>query len=121
MYGVDQLLKRKSMGPRLVWAASGTDFADDHEIIRIGMKSLFNDLVGHIRAVKVAGIDMVHACRNRLPQNSNRSLNIARRSPYLRASKLHRAAAHPVPGEAGLGKLQATAKAGRIGQFVPIL
>ena len=60
------------------------------------MERLLNDLIGHMRTVKVAGIDMIHAGRNRLSQNGDRAINIARRSPHLRAGQLHRAIAHAI-------------------------
>jgi hypothetical protein len=60
------------------------------------MKGLLNDLICHMRAIKVAGIDMIHAERYRFTQNSNRTLHIARLSPHLRTGKLHCAVAHAV-------------------------
>jgi hypothetical protein len=62
------------------------------------MKRLLNDLIGHMRTIKVTGIDMVHAFRNRRSQDCNRGVNITRRSPHLWAGKLHRAVAHAVHG-----------------------
>ena len=48
--------------------------------VRIGIKRLLNDLIRHMRTVKVTGIDVVHAGRNRLSQHSNRSVNVTGRS-----------------------------------------
>src|SRR5437879_6708486 len=42
------------------------------------------DLIRHMRTVIVAGINMIHAGRNRLPEDANRSVNITWRSPDLR-------------------------------------
>ena len=81
MDGIDQLLTRKRMKPGLVRAPASADFGDDHQSIGIGMKRLLDDLIGHMRTVIVAGIDMVHAGRNRLSQNSDRGVKITRRSP----------------------------------------
>ena len=74
------------------------------------MERLLDDLIGHMRTVIVAGIDVVYASRNRLSQNCNRSVNITRRSPHLRAGKLHRAIAHAVQGHRGAGEGEAAAE-----------
>src|SRR6266404_8087185 len=94
MYGIDQLLTRKGRKLGLVLTPTGAHLGDDHQVIRIGVKCLLNDLIGHMRTVKVAGIDMIDTGRNRFSQHSNRYANITRRSPYFRTSKLHRAIAH---------------------------
>ena len=65
------------------------------------MKRLLYDLIGHMGAVVVAGVDVVHANGNRLAQNRNRSVEVAWRAKNLRAGKLHRAVAHPVQAEYG--------------------
>src|SRR5689334_17121965 len=96
MYGINQLLTRKRMNPGLVLTTTRAYLGDDYEVIRIGVKRLLNDLVGHMRTIKVAGIDMIDTGRHRLSQNSNRSVNITRWSPHSRTGKLHSAIAHPV-------------------------
>ena len=58
------------------------------------MKRPFDDLVGHMRTVKIARIDVIDPCRNSLSQNSYCSVNITRRSPHLRTGKLHGTIAH---------------------------
>src|SRR6267142_6092505 len=110
MYGVDQLLARKSMNPRFILTPSSPNLGDDHQVIRIGMQRLFDDQIGHMRTVVVAGIDMVHAGGNSLSQNSNRTLHITRRSPHLWTGKLHRAIAHAVQSYRGAGKRKAAAE-----------
>ena len=99
MNGIDQFLTRKSRDPRLVFTTASADFGDDHETIHIRMKRLFDDLIGHVRTVEIARIDVVHACRNRLSQNSNGAVNITRRSPHLWSGKLHRTIAHAIQGD----------------------
>src|SRR5262249_12507396 len=65
------------------------------------MKSLLDNLIGHMWAVIVARVDVVHASGNRFSQTSDRSVNVPWRSPNFRAGKLHRAVAHPVQGGCG--------------------
>src|SRR5580658_3632057 len=84
MDAIDQFPTRKSMNPRLVLATAGAHLGDDHKAIRIRMERLLDNLIGYMRTVKVAGIDMVHARRNCLSQNSNCTVNITGWSPDLR-------------------------------------
>ena len=42
--------------------------------IRIRMERLLDNLIGHVRTVKVAGVDVVHAGRNRLTQHGDRGI-----------------------------------------------
>src|SRR5664279_3996492 len=60
------------------------------------MEGLLDDLVGDMRPVKVAGINMIHTRFNRFPQDRYALVHIARWSPDARAGKLHRAIAHAV-------------------------
>ena len=78
------------------------------------MKGLFDQLIGDMRAVEVARVDVIHAAGDGLPQNSERSGNIARRSPHnlvaFLAGKLHRAIAHAVHRNGSVGKAECTSK-----------
>ena len=110
MDAIGQFLTRKSMEPGLVAAPARTQLGHDDQVIRIGMQRLLDDLIGHMRAVKVAGIDVIHAGRDRLSQNSNGGLPIARRAPHLRTGKLHRSIAHTVYDHRGAGERKGAAK-----------
>ena len=72
----------------------GANFGNDHQSIRIGMHRPFDDLVGHMRSIKIARIDVVDPRRNSLSQNSYCNIHITRWSVHLRAGKLHGAIAH---------------------------
>src|ERR1700758_5108947 len=63
------------------------------------MKRLPNDLIGDVRTVVVAGVDVVHAGLHRLPQNCNGLVAIAWRPKDVRAGELHGAVAHSVNGQ----------------------
>ncbi len=60
------------------------------------MQRLFDDLVGYVRAVKIAGVDMVDAARQGFPQHHKRGQMIFRRAKYAGAGQLHRAITHAV-------------------------
>src|SRR5450432_3195620 len=96
MHSIDELLTHKSRNPGLVFTAPSTHLGHDHKVIRIGMKRLLDDLIGHMRTVIVASIDMIDADGNCLSQNSNRTVNITRWSEHSGTGKLHRAIAHAV-------------------------
>ena len=81
VYGIDNLLARACVKPGTIGAAARTDFGHDDQIIGIRMQRLLNDLIGYMRTVEIAGIDVVHARRDSLAQNRDRTGNIARRAP----------------------------------------
>src|SRR5579875_1151342 len=105
-----QFFTRKGMNPRFVCSAASAYLGDDHQAVRIRMKSALDDLVGHMRAVKVAGIDVVDAGGNGRAQNGDGGVYITGRSPHLRAGKLHCAVAHAIYGYRGARKCEAAAK-----------
>src|SRR5258705_9754561 len=92
----DQLLSGVGRLPRPIRRTATAELGDDHQIFRVWMQSLPDDLIGDVRAVVVGGADMVDAGRNGLAEDADGSVRIPGRSPYTRAGKLHRAVAHPV-------------------------
>jgi hypothetical protein len=66
-----QLLPTLRRKPGSVSAPSRTDFGYDRQARGIGMQRLRDDLVGDVRAVEIAGVDMVDAARNGLAQDGN--------------------------------------------------
>ncbi len=84
------------MKPGFVWTSTSAYFGDDHEILRVRIECLLDQLIGHMGSVVVAGVDVVHAGLYRFSQNSNGGIHILRRSPDARASQLHGAVAHAV-------------------------
>jgi hypothetical protein len=74
------------------------------------MKSPLDDLIGHVRAVIVARVDMVYASGYCLSQNCNCGIDVSWRSKNLRAGKLHRAVAHPVQADRCAGECACAAE-----------
>jgi hypothetical protein len=58
---IHQVLAGKSVEPGFVGTSACAHFGDDHEIFGIRMKRLLDELIGHMRSVVVAGVDVVHA------------------------------------------------------------
>src|ERR1700722_19560040 len=98
MHCIDNLLARASVRPRAITAAACAHFGHDHEIVRVWMKGLFDELVGDVRTIKVTGINMVYARGDDLTQNSDRTGNVGRGAPdefvAIPPSQLHGAVAH---------------------------
>src|SRR6202522_378518 len=70
------------------------------------MKSFLDDLIGHMRAVKVAGVNVVHAGGDSRSQNIHRSIQVAWRPPNTGAGQLHGAVAHAVNADRSSGKAE---------------
>ena len=68
--------------PRCVRTAHRADFGHDHKVIGIGMKRLANELVGDVRAVVIAGVDVVHAPRDRLAKHAEGRVSILWRAEH---------------------------------------
>jgi hypothetical protein len=62
---------------------------------------------------------MVHAGLYRFSQNSNRGVNVARRSEHLRASELHCAVAHAIHVQRCARQSEAPGEACLLQHFVP--
>ena len=107
MNAIDQILTGESRNPGLVFAPPSAHLGDDNEPIRIGMERSFDDLICDMRPIEVAGIDVIDSERDGIPQHRNCGVHIPRRSPYVWASKLHRAVPHSVHSHGGTGKREA--------------
>ena len=77
--------------PRFILSASSSHFSHDHEILRVRIQRFFDDPVGHVRAVKITGIDMIDAGRNGFAKDRERRGWIAWGSPNTGTGQLHRA------------------------------
>ena len=60
------------------------------------MKRVLDNLIGHMRTVVVAGINMVHARVDGLAQNGNGGRDISGRPEDAGSGKLHSAVTHAV-------------------------
>ena len=106
----DKVVRGEGRKPGGVGAADRADLGDDGEPRRIGMERLGDDLIGDVRPVEVAGVDMVDAAFDRLAQDRHRFGAVLRRSEYAGACELHGAVAHAMDGAA------AEAEGGRRGR-----
>jgi hypothetical protein len=82
------------------------------------MQSALDDLIGDVRTVVVAGINVVHAGRYRFSQNSDRGLSVARGSKDMRASQLHCAIAHAIHSQRGARQSEAAGEIFLLSHFL---
>lgn len=83
---------------RPVRTALCADLGDDNEIVRVRMKRLADNLVGDLRAVEIAGVDVIDALRNRLAQHSQRGVAIFGRAEDAGTGEMHGPVADPIHG-----------------------
>jgi hypothetical protein len=107
------------MNPGLVWTAPSAQFGHDHQTIRVRMESLLDDLIGHVRSVVVASIDVVYAGLHCLAKNSNGGINVPWRSPDAGSGELHRTVSHAVQSHRRTRKSEASSKISLFDHFVP--
>ena len=102
----DQVVLAVRRLPRSVVAPDRPELGDDHQPFGIWVQRLPDDLVSDVRAVEVAGVDVVDAGRDGLAKNSHGLVRVFGRSKDTGAGQLHRTVAHPVDRQrrAGEGK-----------------
>src|SRR5271163_4679694 len=59
MNSIDYFLTRKGGNPGLVCAATSAHLGDDHQAVWIRMKRPLDNLIGHMRTVVVARVDVI--------------------------------------------------------------
>ncbi len=62
-----------------------------------------DELIGDVWTVEVGRVNVVDPERDRLAQHGERGVDVARRTPDVRASELHGAIAHAIYGYIGAG------------------
>src|SRR5258708_1227647 len=118
MNRIDQFRPRESVNPRLVGSPARAHFGDNHQTILVWMQRLFDDLICYMRAIEIAGIDVVHAGVERFAQNPDGLFGIARWSPHLRTRQLHGAIAHAAHRHGRVREREGSTKIGLYGHLV---
>ena len=72
------------------------DLGHDRETRRVGVQGLGDDLIGDVRPIEVAGVDVIDAAGDRLAQYGDGLGSVLWRTEYAWAGKLHGAIAHAV-------------------------
>ncbi len=85
------------VGRPLVRAGTGeTGLGRDLQRGRVGVKGVMDELLRHIRSVRVRRVDQVHAQLDGAPQDAEREIAIPRGPPHAAPWKLHRPKTEPV-------------------------
>ena len=58
MYGLSELLGSERFGPISFRVPQRPDLGDDPQLLRIRMQRFFDKLIGYVRAIEVAGVDV---------------------------------------------------------------
>ena len=116
MHRLGQLVLARTAGFHEASAPRGrADLGDDHEIVAIRVQRLADDLVGDVRAVVVARVDVVDAALDRLAQHGDGLRAILRRSEDTLAGELHGAVAEAVDRAVAEGERAGFFKTGHDG------
>jgi len=99
--GGGQLVAREGGVPRRILAAPRSEFGDDGEVGGIGVERLADDLVGDVRAVEVACVDVIYPRLDRGAQHGNGFAVVVWWTEDALPRELHRAIAHAVHGSVG--------------------
>ncbi len=95
LHRLDQFVARKGRIPGSIRTAPRADLGDDDEIVGIGVQRFADQLIGEMRSVEVAGVDVVDAGGDGLPQHGEGRAAIFRRPEHAGAGELHGAIAEP--------------------------
>ena len=68
---LDQIFTRTVKNPGAVVATASAYLGDEGEVFRVRMQGFLDDLVGDVRAVEVAGVNMVDAGSDGLAQDGD--------------------------------------------------
>ena len=94
--GAREVRRGERGNPLGVRAAHRAYLGHDHEVIGIWMKRLANELIGDVRAIVIAGVDVVDPPRDRLAKHGEGRVAILRRAEHARSGELHGAVAQTV-------------------------
>ena len=104
VHRLGQLGGREGGQPRGIGTTARADLSPDDQVIGVGIQRLADDLVGDVRAVEVAGVDVVHAGRDGRLQDGASRLGILGRAEDVGPGQLHGAVAQPPHGAAAEGE-----------------
>ena len=74
------------------------------------MQRLFNKVIGNMRPVKVARIDVIDSDLNNFAQDGECTVAVCRRPEYMRTSKLHGTVSDAVESDRRAGKRKSPAE-----------
>ena len=94
VHGLAQLLRSARCGPSALRISQRSYFRYDVKVFGIWVECLANNLVGDVRPVIVARVDVGDAETYRFTQHAHRGISVARRPEHVRTRQLHCTVAH---------------------------
>ena len=85
-----QLVGRVPRDPAALLIAARTHLGHQRQVVGVRVQGLVDELVGHVRAVVLRGVDVVDPGLDRPPQHRERLLAITGRSLHPGTGQLHR-------------------------------
>ncbi len=98
VHGAGEILGRKGGVPGAVVASTRADLGDDGQIVRVRIQGFADDLIGDVRSIEVAGVDVIDTAGDRLPQHGDGGGAIFRWSKDAPSGELHGPVAETVDG-----------------------
>src|SRR3546814_20134295 len=102
MHRLRELSRALCWKPRGILAAPNADLSHNHKVWVVGVKRFANDLLSDVRAIKIAGVDMVDARFHPPTQHRHRFSAVAGRAATARAGQSGRGAGGEGGSEDGL-------------------
>jgi hypothetical protein len=90
-----ELSRALRRAPGSIGPSYGADFGHDHQVLRIGVQRFPYQLVGDMRSVEVARVDVVDPSRDGFAEYRKRGLAVLGRPEDAGTRQLHGAVAHP--------------------------
>src|SRR6266567_1784793 len=107
---LDQICTRTVKNPGAVFATASAHLGDDVEVFRVRMQGFLDDLVGDVRAVEVAGVNVVDTGSDGFAQDGDGFRAVAGRAEDVGAGELHCAVTNTVNGERSTGEVECAAE-----------
>jgi hypothetical protein len=104
MYGLSDLLGSERFGPISFRVPQRPDLGDDPQLLWIRMQRFFDKLIGYVRPIEVAGVDVGDTELNNLAQDREGTVMVCWRPEYMRTSQLHGTVPHASKDQV-IGKL----------------
>ncbi len=94
--GLGQFSGRHGRQPVAFLVTAGADLGDNAQIVGVGVERFADQLIGHMGAIEIRGIDMVYPGFDGGLQHAHRFFWIFRRAENAGAGQLHGAVTQPI-------------------------
>ncbi len=109
-----QVRRRADRGPLARSLSGQPRLGGDHHVVVVRVQRLAEQVLRHVRAVGVGGVEERHADLDRAPQHGERGVVVARRSPDALAGQLHGAVAEAYDGQV-TAEVERAGRGGEVG------